>query len=224
MIVSIVSTKGGVGKSTFVTNLMVYLVNSNHDSLLIDSDRQGTSSKWNVVRTMYREQGENIPEVSVMSASGKAFLEGAIQQSESGKIVLMDTAGVDLATTREAILKSDYVITLSSPSLADVWEVSEVLGLCQNAGRARKQKLPLGLIFNKCSTHNRVKSLDDARQFLADNLYIPDYIFEHVMHERIAYQHAMRGGESVFEYEKHGTASKEFRAVSEEFIQLLNIK
>ncbi len=224
MIISVVSTKGGVGKSTFITNLSAYLVNATQDCLLIDSDRQGTSSKWNFVRNAYREQGENMAEIAVMSASGKALLEVALQQSADGKIVLIDTAGVDSTSTREAILKSDYVITLSSPSLADVWEVSEVLELCRNAGKVRKHKLPLALVFNKCSTHNKVNSLQEAQTFLEENLYVPDYIFENVIHERIAYQHAIRAGESVFEYEKNGTAAKEFKQICEEFMQLLSIK
>ena len=46
MIVVFGGEKGGTGKSTIATNMAAMLAMSGKDTLLLDTDRQGTASAW----------------------------------------------------------------------------------------------------------------------------------------------------------------------------------
>ncbi len=62
MIILIGSEKGGVGKSTLATNIVTFLAAHDKDVILVDSDRQGTSSDW------FSERCEtNLPKLECMS-------------------------------------------------------------------------------------------------------------------------------------------------------------
>lgn len=51
MIILVGSEKGGVGKSTIATNVVTYLALQGKDVMLVDADKQGTSSNWSQDRT-----------------------------------------------------------------------------------------------------------------------------------------------------------------------------
>lgn len=222
-VICIASTKGGVGKSTLLVNLAVALTYHQQSLFVLDADRQGSSSKWGNVRDFLIEEGEAIPEISIANASGAALVELAQSQREKGKIVLVDTAGVDSKTTRQIILESDLVLTLSAPSPLDLWEIDNLLQVCRGAAKARKKELPVGLVFNRVSTHSKVTSLKDGKEFLIENLIFPDFIFENCLKDRIVYQHSMREGKGVSEYQPKDTqATQEILNVYTEIIQLLN--
>ena len=50
MIVTVIGQKGGGGKSTIAVHLAGWRVNRGSDTLLIDSDRQGTARFWSLSR------------------------------------------------------------------------------------------------------------------------------------------------------------------------------
>ena len=50
MIISFINQKGGVGKTTLSTNIASALSNEGHKVLLIDADKQGSSSTWASLR------------------------------------------------------------------------------------------------------------------------------------------------------------------------------
>lgn len=221
-IICIASTKGGVGKSTLLVNLAVALTHQKRPLFVLDADRQGSTSKWGNVRDFLIEEGEKIPEISIANASGTALVELAQSQKEKGKIVLVDTAGVDSKTTRQVILEADFVLTVSAPSPLDLWEIDHLLQLCRGAAKARKKVLPVGLIFNRVSTHTKVTSLKEGKEFLTENLIFPDVIFEGCLKDRIAYQHSMREGKGVLEYQpKDMQAIQEINTIYIEIIQNL---
>ena len=46
MIILVGSKKGGVGKSTIATNIAAILISRSKEVVLVDADRQSTSSNW----------------------------------------------------------------------------------------------------------------------------------------------------------------------------------
>jgi len=199
-IITIASTKGGVGKSTLAVNLAVELLQQKQPVVLLDADPQGSVSKWNTVREMVISDGGNLDSIFVVSAQGQALLDLAVEKSGQGFFVLIDSAGVDNANTRTALLRTDYVLTLAAPSPLDLWEISPLLTVIEGLERTQKRKIPVLLVFNKVSPNPSVRSIEDAKSFLQDNMIFPKHIFETVIRDRIVFQHAIREGKSVAEY------------------------
>ena len=50
MIISFINQKGGVGKTTLSINVASALANAGHKVLLIDADKQGSSTAWASLR------------------------------------------------------------------------------------------------------------------------------------------------------------------------------
>ncbi|HQH27598.1 MAG TPA: AAA family ATPase, partial [Oligoflexia bacterium] len=57
MIITVGGTKGGGGKTTLATNLVVMRSLQSRDVLLIDADDQGTASSFTSLRNSNREGG-----------------------------------------------------------------------------------------------------------------------------------------------------------------------
>ena len=84
-IITVASTKGGVGKSTVVLNLATVLLNQGKKVAVLDADSQGTVSKWAKVRDYMIDSGEKIPKLFVAGVRGEALLEIANDKKQQGQ-------------------------------------------------------------------------------------------------------------------------------------------
>ena len=199
-ILTIASTKGGVGKSTFVLNLATVIQNSGKKVAILDADSQGTVSKWNKVREYMRQEDKQIPSIFVASARGEALLEIANDKNQQGYIVLIDSPGVDDINMRAALLRSDYIITTCPPSPVDLWEVETLMNILKKLQDIQNRKIPLMLIFNKVPPRYKEGSVREAENFFNTNNIYPDFVLPSCICERAAFKHSIKDGKGVIEY------------------------
>jgi chromosome partitioning protein len=219
-IITIASTKGGVGKSTIAVNIAVQLIRNGLSVALLDGDIQGSLSKWNLVRESQIQEGVKLPSIFVANAQGETLLSIALDKSKQGFWVLIDSAGVDSSSTRAILLKTDYVLTLSAPSPLDLWEIDTLLKLVQNLERAQNRKVPTILLFNKVGT---AKGIQDALLFLSESNINPTHILNTSVKDRIVYQHSIREGKSVIEFTPSNSgAISEITNITNELINIYN--
>lgn len=199
-ILTIASTKGGVGKSTFVLNLATLIQNLGKKVAILDADSQGTISKWNKIREYIKHNDERLPSIFVASARGESLLEIANDKKNQGYTVLIDSPGVDDKNMRSALLRSDYVITTCPTSPVDLWEIETLLNILKKLQSIQNRKIPLILVFNKVSPRYKEGSIKEANEFLqASNIY-PDYILPYCICERAVFKHSINDGKGVIEY------------------------
>lgn len=199
-IITIASTKGGVGKSTFVLNLATSLIRDGKKVAILDADAQGTVSKWNKVREYMISEGESLTPLFVASARGEALLEIANDKKMQGYIVLIDSPGVDDRNMRAALLRSDFIITTCPPSPVDLWEVETLLNILKSLQNIQTRKIPLLLLFNKVPSRYAENAINDARRFFEDNAIFPDYVINSSIKNRVSFKHSIRDGRGVVEY------------------------
>ena len=199
-ILTIASTKGGVGKSTFVLNLATLIQNLGKKVAVLDADSQGTISKWNKIREYIRHSDEKLPSIFVASARGESLLEIANDKKKQGYIVLIDSPGVDDKNMRSALLRSDYVITTCPASPVDLWEVETLSNILKKLQSIQNRKIPLILVFNKVPPRYKEGAVREANEFFETSNIYPDYILPNCICERAVFKHSINDGKGVVEY------------------------
>lgn len=199
-IITVASTKGGVGKSTLVLNLATSLLNQGRKVVVLDADSQGTLSKWSKVREYMKDSGENIHSLFVAGVRGEALLEIANDKKQQGYVVLIDSPGVDDSNMRSSLLRSDAVITICPPSAVDLWEVESLMAILKKLRSIQTRKIPLLLLFNKVPSRHPQLAIQDAKEFFDQNNINPDFILESYIKERVIFKHSIKSGKGVVEY------------------------
>lgn len=200
VLLTIASTKGGVGKSTFTINLATELMRLGHKVAVLDADPQNTISKWNKVREYMISQGENLQPLFVASAQGESLIEIALMKREQGYITLIDSPGVNDSSMRAALLRSDYVITPAPPSPVDLWEVETLIQVVKKLSDIQRRRIPIMLLFNKVPTGHNIKNVEESIKYIEEGNVLIDYIIKTEIKTRQAYQHSIKEGRGVVEY------------------------
>lgn len=123
MIVTIGSTKGGVGKSTLAINAAISQSIAGRRVWLIDADRQGTS----YLTMQARAQAGHLPLTQCDHLHDWRELESSIA-AKAGDYdhVLIDVGGYDNAAFRVAMLLSDRLVIPTAPRAYDLWTLDDV--------------------------------------------------------------------------------------------------
>lgn len=209
-ILTIASTKGGVGKSTLVLNIATVLLKQGKKVAILDADIQGTLVKCSKIRDHMIESGYKMNPLFVAGVRGEALLEIANDKKRQEYFVLIDSPGADDVNMRNSLLRSDMVITACSPSAVDLWEVESLMNILNKLRNIQNRKIPLTLLFNKVPCVHSNLVLADANTFLNDSNIIPDFVLQSSIKERIVFKHSIKMGQGVIEY-----LPQDYKAVKE---------
>ena len=192
-VISLVSQKGGVGKSSLAVSLAVVAHEANHSVVVLDADRQGTAVQWAAVR-----KGAP-PEVAAVAADKLEAVIGRLAASASAEVAFVDTAGIDGSEAAVAIRLSDLCLVPTRPSAADLRAVSPTL-----AAILRLEKR-FAFVVNQANPRSfRVKDT-------IKGLEVFGVLAEPVIAMRTAHQDAIAAGQGVSEIEPLGSAADEMR-------------
>lgn len=221
-IITVASTKGGVGKSTFVLNLATVLLNQGKKVAVLDADSQGTVSKWAKVRDYMIDSGEKIPKLFVAGVRGEALLEIANDKKQQGYFVLIDSPGVDDSNMRSSLLRSDIVVSTCPTSAIDLWEIESLINILKKLQTIQNRKIPLVLLFNKVPSIHSNLAVKEALDFFDQNNINPDYILKSIIKERVAFKHSIKSGRGVIECSpQDDKAINEIEEAANEIIAIL---
>ena len=117
-VIVIANPKGGVGKSTFSTNLAGYFASQGHKVMLGDADTQQSSRTWLSLRPV------NLPAISAWEMT-----DGHLVKPPKGTThVVIDTPAGLKGSKLDALLKlADKVIVPLQPSIFDILATEEFL-------------------------------------------------------------------------------------------------
>jgi chromosome partitioning protein len=221
-IITIASTKGGVGKSTFVLNLATVLLNQGKKVAVLDADSQGTITKWSKVREYMIDNGEKINKLFVAGVQGEALLEIANDKKHQGYFVIIDSPGVDDSNMRSSLLRSDVVITTCSTSAVELWEIESLINILKKLQIIQNRKIPLLFLFNKVPTIHSNLATEEALGFFDQNNINPDHILKSMIKERVAFKHSIKSGRGVVECStQDDKATKEIEACTDEILAII---
>jgi len=189
--ISIISQKGGAGKSTLAIHLATEGASQGLRSLLIDLDPQGNAAKWGDRR------GNKSPDVSAEHPAKLATVLAAAR-SEGYGLVVFDTAPHADQTALQAARASDLVLIPCRPATFDLEAIQATLDLCVLA------KKPGLVVINAAPVRSKV--VDEATQAVTG---YGGAVSSVIVRQRVAFQHCMIDGKTAGEFEPGGAAAQE---------------
>lgn len=201
MIISVASTKGGVGKSTIAANLAVESSRDGKRVLLVDSDVQGSSVGFRSARTK-----DDIQAMSITTPT----LHRDLKAFSGFDVVVIDCGGRDTGVFRSTLLAADIVIVPVLPSQYDIWAAGESIAIITEA-KIYKDFKPF-FLFNQLIANTKVSNeASEALQEIIGESGIG--LLDVQLFSRVAYKTSISKGLGVSEYEPSGKASAEIQTL-----------
>ncbi len=191
-IISVVSQKGGAGKTTIATNLAVLAEQAGHPTVLLDLDPQATATKWGDKR-----QGTPPDVVAAQAGRLGKILDDARRQG--ARVAIIDTAPAADTAALEAVKAADLVLVPCQPSDFDLGAVGATVRVAgQIAGK------PSFVVMNAVPPTSRIT--DEAVSALAEAgmRVAPVRIIR-----RLDFVNGLPAGQAAVEWHPAGKAAKE---------------
>ena len=191
MIVLVGSQKGGCGKSTIAVNLCAHFAVYGVRVMLVDGDRQGTSSNW----SSDRSEDLGSPIVHCIQKYGN-ISSTLLDLKADYEDVIVDVAARDSQELRTGMVVADMLIVPfrpSQPDLDTLSNLSEVIGHAKELN----SELRIHALLTMTSTNPRVKETKEAQDYLKD--YPNIKLLQATIKDRKIYRDAMSEGRGVVE-------------------------
>ena len=224
IIVAVGTSKGGAGKSTLCTNLVVQHLDHQPDTALVDADPQKSASMWAACRGNYGrtpdvlafEKTADDPRNGA-GPSGNDFGRQIIRLSEKYPAIFIDVAGRNSSELRASLLISDILVLPLRAATFDAWSFATDIELI-NFARLQNPDLKVMVVYNGISTNlNAAKSeIADMDNYLLNILKNSNLIIAKTkVYSRSGYVRAVGEGASVTELTGKLTSSSTEKAKSE---------
>jgi chromosome partitioning protein len=191
MIILIGNEKGGVGKSTIAVNLAVQLAIAGKDVMIVDSDKQGTSSNF-IAR---RNQQKNLAKIHSVQKTGDLYdtlkdLENRYER------IIVDAGGQDSDELRSSMVAASIMIVPLKASQIDLWAADRMNSLIKQVSLINRA-IQIKTVISMAPTNPQISEYDDAVEFLKDYPYLP--LVRSIIRERKIYRDSIIEGKGVVE-------------------------
>jgi chromosome partitioning protein len=213
MIILVGGEKGGPGKTTIATNIAAMRTREMEDVLLVDTDRQPTSSYW---CSMREDKGVK-PRVASIQKYDKAVRTEITELKKKFSDIIIDAGGRDSPELRGALLVCDKAIFPLRPSQFDLWTLGRLNTLVEVALEIN-ESLKAYVVINQSSPNPAVREADEMKEFLSEFGNIK--LMGSVICERIVFRRAALNGMAVTEYKPEDIkANEEMNTLYREIFQ-----
>ncbi|MBL4744484.1 MAG: AAA family ATPase [Cycloclasticus sp.] len=204
MIISFINQKGGVGKTTIAINVASALAQQGFKTLLIDADKQGSSSTWASLR-------EETP-FQVVSLARENMAKDALSLATEYDFTLIDAPPHAEAISRSCIIASDLVVMPIEPSGLSTW-ASDVTVQQVEQAREYKETLKCGFVVSR-----KIGKTVIGRQVreMVENTGMR--VFDADIENRVAFAESMTMGQTIFEWGADKKAMAEIETLTKELV------
>jgi chromosome partitioning protein len=207
--VSFLNQKGGVGKSTLSINVAACLA-ARGRVLLIDADKQGTSSTWASLREASPFQ--------VVTMARENMARDAIALAAGFDFAVIDGPPHAEGVTLNCIIASDIVIVPIEPGGASRWSSDLTVRQLSEACEA-KPTLRCGFVVSRkiaatvLGRKARTMAADAGLSLLRTEI-----------EQRVAFAEAMTIGQTIFEWAGSSRGMHKIRDLTDELLEMLDGK
>lgn len=190
---SVVSQKGGVGKTTLATALAVEASRQGRSAVIFDLDPQASASFWKDTRK------DDALAITAVPAARLSHVLAAAKDAGCD-LAIIDTPPFSKDIAYEAAQRADFVLIPTRPAVLDVMAMTRTLELVKHYER------PYSIILTFCPPHGR--EVDDTVKVIGQ---LAATLCPVRIGNRIAYSRAQQSGQAAQEIEPDGKAAQEIK-------------
>jgi len=211
MKISIISQKGGSGKSTVAINLALAVAGlpAKPRVALVDADEQ-----LSCVETLAGHQRENL-----FLYETREKPHQLIEKLREG-VVFIDTAPHSDEIMYQVAAVSNLVVIPIQPSPLDIRAMARTVKALELIKEKYNPKLKVRLLINRITL--RTTLAGEIRETLS-RLYPEVAVLQAMLHNREAYKQSLITGQSVIEYDRNSPAAKELAALLVEIGKIVKL-
>ena len=188
-VILIANPKGGSGKTTLSTNIAGYLASRGHRVMMLDLDRQKSSTHWLTNRPF------ELPIIDLLETGGE-------KKITADWLVIDSPAGLHGKSLERALKLAHKVVVPIAPSLFDIQASREFMEILGQEKSIRKGKVFVGLVGMRMSPNTRAANM--LEQFI-EGLDLPVLAY---LRETQVYVNAAFEGKTLFDL-PHSLAERE---------------
>lgn len=125
MILVVGGIKGGSGKTTLATNLVVMRSNQSKKVLLVDADEQKSAYDWSTQRV----SGDHPSNFTTVCLYNRSVFDQIDKMKSNYDDVIVDSGGRDTVSQRAALLCADFFLIPFRPRSYDIWTLGKIKDL-----------------------------------------------------------------------------------------------
>lgn len=214
MILTVISLKGGVGKSTVSQNLAVNFSHKGKDVCILDADPNQSTTIWEGNRP------EDLPSVPVFTLGEGKVVNTINNLKKKYDIIIVDCPPVQAITTSQALAKSDLsIIPMPTTGGSDLRVTENFLEVLENERARYDAELPAYFLINRYEKNVIMhRQIAEALGGFGEAYTIG--MFKTVFSKRNAYGEASISGKGVIEGD-NAKAKLESNSLTEEVEQII---
>ncbi len=216
MIISSISYKGGVGKSTLAQNLAIALALDNYKVCLIDADEAAATTRWFAIR----QEAHAEPFVNVVQMTEpKAIIPSVKALYKDYDAIIIDGPPSLFPIVSKIMLLSHIIIIPVVPKGgSDYWVTEDFLARYNEVQEEKEEKTPAYFLLNMYKeSFNLHKAVVVGLTTLGEQYGVR--FLDTKLHERVAYGESNVKGISVMEY-TDTKAQQEIKNLTKEIIEI----
>ncbi len=145
---SVLSSKGGAGKSLTTVQLAIWLYRNQFSVAIIDNDKQRSVADW------LEDHEANI---TIVETDSHKDMEKAIYQlQDSHDVVLVDNAGGDILSMSIVMQISDHILIPVQASAVDINSTMDTIEELKLARRRVNKPIPTTIFLNRVTKGSKI--------------------------------------------------------------------
>lgn len=215
MVISFISYKGGVGKTTLSENIAVCFAHAGRSVCIVDADDSSNSVSWKTKR------GEDLPKIDVHQETNKEDIALKIQgYNQQYDLVIIDSPPSQAPISDMIVLMSNLVVVPLLPKgEQETNTINQFVRKVKSLEAAKEKKIPVYFVINEFDGRT---SLHRTFAETMEKVF-GDRLLKSRLHNRVAYSEVTHEGKGVIEH-SDPKARDEVAALANEIVSIIKSK